>query len=58
MNSYEKEILFSTLAFMIKQANATNNEEAELTRSVLASLGEKCADIASKYQKERTEQDH
>ena len=54
MNSYEKEILFSTLAFMVKQANATSKDEVELTRSVLDSLGEKCADIASKYQMERT----
>lgn len=53
MDSYEKEILFSTLAFLAKNA-ASGIRKSNPDKALLKILGEKCADIASKYQKERT----
>ncbi len=55
MDSYEKEILFSTLAFLAKNA-ASGIRKFNPDKAMLKILGEKCADIASKYQMERTEQ--
>lgn len=55
MDSYEKEILFSTLAFLAKNVNSLmKKSESDPDKVMLDLLGEKCADIASKYQKERT----
>lgn len=54
MDSYEKEILFSTLAFLAKRASTTGKSKNKLDDMMLELLGEKCADIASKYQAERT----
>ena len=53
MDSYEKEILFSTLAFLTKNA-ASGIRRTNPDKAMLEILGEKCADIASKYQKELT----
>lgn len=55
MDSYEKEILFSTLAFLAKNAaSGIRKSNPDPDKAMLEILGEKCADIASKYQKERT----
>ena len=57
MDSYEKEILFATLAALAK--NATDKiSKATPDQVMLQVLGEKCADIATKYQMERTKDQH